>query len=265
MQSISFSDFETKGYQVFEQVIPLEYIESCRAFLAEQIEATLKPVQDEIGCQSDADILSFIKKINEEPNGLGIESLSKATRDTLSGHFSLEARMSTLLQEIACSTKLVSILKTILKSSKVYMHMPPTARFVLPGNIYAGVPPHQDISYNKHMTDFVTVWVPFVDIDEECGGVIIFDGSGQHPEYVVHKQYSNFWLEAVPTDGFRPNSCQIKPGDVLILNKLIIHSSSPNKSRRTRISTDFRFFGEGGKSTKHYLDMEIKEVVSPGV
>jgi hypothetical protein len=99
-----------------------------------------------------------------------VESLTKTTHDTLTGHFPLEVRLSENLWKIPYSESFYSIIKTILRSENVFMHMPPTARFVLPGNVYAGVPPHQDISYNKHMTDFITVWVPLVDIDEEGAG-----------------------------------------------------------------------------------------------
>ena len=65
------------------------------------------------------------------------------------------------------------------------MHMPPTARFILPGNSAAAVPPHQDVSYNHHLTDFITAWVPFHPIDEESGGVAVFSGSQAVPRFWI--------------------------------------------------------------------------------
>ncbi len=54
-------------------------------------------------------------------------------------------------------------------------------------------------------------------------------------------------------------------GDVLILSKWILHESMPNRSNKTRISTDFRFFTESERSTKHFLDMQSWQVSEPRV
>ena len=263
MSNVDISPFLNDGYQIFKNVIPKEIVESCRTFLGEKISETLGPAKAEINCHVDSDLLQYIKRIAEGNNGNGVNSISKATRDALTGHFSLDVRLSPILLDVAYSDGMVKILRTILKSHGIYMHMPPTSRYVLPGNIYAGVPPHQDISYNKHMSDFVTVWVPFVDIDDQCGGVTVYQGSGCSPEINVGQNPSKFWLDGIPTDGFHPIRCDMKPGDILVLNKYIIHGSCANTSNRTRISTDFRFFGEGSTSSKHYLDLTAKMVIQP--
>ena len=143
------------------------------------------------------------------------------------------------------------------------MHMPPTARYILPGNVHAGVPPHQDISYNKHMSNFVTIWVPLVDIDDECGGVTMYEGSGQASEYSVEQESSDFWQQGVPTEGFRSVHCAMKAGSVLALNKWVIHGSTANRSSNIRTSIDFRFFGASDRSSKHYLDIKRHYVVKP--
>jgi ectoine hydroxylase-related dioxygenase (phytanoyl-CoA dioxygenase family) len=263
MSIIDISQFQVDGYQIFKNVIPQDVIISCRTFLSNKIVETLGPAKAEINCPSDNELIEYIKRIVNGNDELKLESLSKATRDALSGHFSLNVRLSSILLDVACSDGLLNILRKILDSQNIYMHMPPTSRYVLPGNIYAGVPPHQDISYNKHLSDFVTIWVPFVDIDDECGGVTIFQGSGNAREFIVDQITSKFWLDGVPTDGLKAFKCYMKPGDILALNKFIIHGSSPNNSNRTRISTDFRFFGVGASSSKHYLDMVSKVLVEP--
>ena len=257
------SQFHADGYQVFKNVIPQDVIISCRNFLSNKIVETLGPAKAEINCCSDNDLIEYIKRISDGNDELSLEQLSKATRDALTGHFSLDIRLSPILLDVAYSDGLLNILRNIFDSHNIYMHMPPTSRYVLPGNIYAGVPPHQDISYNKHLSDFVTIWVPFVDIDDECGGVTIFQGSGCAREFIVEQSATKFWLDGVPTDGFKAFKCNMKPGDILALNKFIIHGSSPNNSNRTRISTDFRFFGVGANSSKHYLDMVSKVLVEP--
>lgn len=256
MNTRHFNEF---GFQVFQKVIPEEIILEIITFLAERIKASVSAAKDEIGCSLDSDFIEAIANISNGRRG-GVESLTKTTRDTLTGHFPLEVRLSENLWKIPYSESFYSIIKTILRSENVFMHMPPTARFVLPGNVYAGVPPHQDISYNKHMTDFITVWVPLVDIDEECGGVTVYEGSGQDEEHPVESFSSEFWKRGVSVDSYKPTHCKMNVGDILILNKRIIHGSRSNQSNRTRISIDFRFFGEGSRSDKHYLDMQQRKV-----
>jgi hypothetical protein len=262
MEKIDISKFEADGYQVFENVVPLEVILEVRSFLSQKITETLEPAKREIGCTVDCEVVRVIGDIAAGRLG-GVESLSKSTRDALSGHFSLEARLSQILWKVPYSEKFQAILKALLASDDLYMHMPPTARYVLPGNVHAGVPPHQDVSYNKHMSNFVTIWVPFVDIDDACGGVTIYEGSGQAQEYSVEQASSDFWQQGVPTEGYRPVHCTMKAGSVLALNKWIIHCSTDNRSSNIRISTDFRFFGASDRSTKHYLDIKRRHVVKP--
>lgn len=260
--TVDVTPFHRDGFQIFENVVPTEIIKEVRDFLAARIVETMTPAKQEIGCNSDGEFIKVIGEIAEGRRG-GVESLSKPTRDALSGHFSLETRLSPVLWKVPYAEKFQAVLKSILDSDKIFLHMPPTARYVLPGNLHAGVPPHQDISYNKHMTDFVTIWVPFVDIDDECGGVTMFQGSGQVPEYTVEQRASDFWQQGVPTNGYPPLHCKIKAGDVLAINKLVIHGSTANRSNRTRISTDFRFFGGRDHSSKHYLDMQQRKIISP--
>lgn len=257
MNTLSFDEF---GFQVFRKVIPKEVILETVTFLSEKIEASVSAAKDEIDCSSDSNFIETIANISNGRKG-SVESLTKTTRDTLTGHFPLEVRLSENLWKIPYSESFYSIIKTILRSQNVFMHMPPTARFVLPGNVYAGVPPHQDISYNRHMTDFITIWVPLVDIDEECGGVIVYEGSGHDQEHPVQSFSSEFWQRGVSVGAYKPTHCKMSAGDILVLNKRIIHGSRSNQSDRTRISIDFRFFGEGARSDKHYLDMQKRKVL----
>jgi hypothetical protein len=262
MKEVDISKFLVDGYQVFENVVPLQVVLEVRSFLSEKILGTLEPAKREIGCSLDSDVLRVIGDIAAGRRG-GVESLSKSTRDALSGHFSLETRLSRILWKVPYSEKFQAILKALLASDELYMHMPPTARYILSGNVYAGVPPHQDVSYNKHMSNFVTIWVPFVDIDDSCGGVTIYEGSGQAPEYAAEQVSSDFWQQGVPTEGYRPVHCTINAGSVLALNKWVIHGSTANRSNNIRISIDFRFFGASDRSTKHFLDMKRRHVIKP--
>lgn len=137
--------------------------------------------------------------------------------------------------------------------------MPPAARWILPSNEKAAVPAHQDISYNSHMSNFIVCWVPFVDIDDECGGVLVYDGTGKLGRLDVEN--GEFWLEGLDTNSYIGEHKKIKKGDVLLLNPYVLHESFPNTSKHIRFSCDFRFFGENDTSTKSFLDMSSNIIV----
>lgn len=255
--------FWRRGYQVFSRALDVALLASVRHLLEAHVDRQLASAAEEMGLHGTDDFVSQLAG-SMRTQGPGIDALSKETRDTLSGHFSLEARLDPRLWDIPRQPRLRAILHAALRSDDLYMHMPPTARFVLPGNVHAAVPPHQDISYNRHMSDFVTLWVPLVEIDDTCGGVVVYEGSGAAPETRTETDRDRFWLKGIPVDGYKPVHCKIGIGDVLLLNKWIIHASMPNRSSRTRFSIDFRFFGERDRSHKHYLDMQTWTVISPG-
>jgi hypothetical protein len=120
----------------------------------------------------------------------------KEELDVFSGTFPLQTRLSRNLWQLFADPNLRALLLTLLGSDKLFMHMAPTARFVPRGYSHAAVPPHRDVTYNGHMTKFVTVWKPFVEIDALCGGVRIFRDSAkdaQGAEATVQKDPTGFW------------------------------------------------------------------------
>src|SRR5215470_9850639 len=153
-----------------------------------------------------------------------------ADRHVLRGHFPLSVRLGEELWRIPLHLADPPFLYDILGAKRLFMHMPPTARFVLPGNVEAAVPAHQDVSYNKHLGAFCVVWVPLVDIDGACGG-----------------------MAAYPRSHGR--------GELVVMSNETVHESMPNRSERTRLSIDFRFFGDNSRSSKHFLDLAQRRVV----
>ena len=137
------------------------------------------------------------------------------------------------------------------------------ARFIVPNNSNAAVPFHQDISYNQHLSEFITVWLPLVDIDEECGGVVVANDPGKLEKSVVY-QSDGIWLE-----GLKPNPSDLKncvpmsPGDGLLFRKTVIHGSMKNTSNRIRFSLDLRYFPGHLSSKKHFMKIETGEICEP--
>lgn len=152
------------------------------------------------------------------------------------GQYPLWVRMAPELRVIARWLAHDALLFDLLRTEHLFCHWPPMARCVLPGNDKAMWPPHVDTQYNGHIVgDFLTVWMPLVPIDDACGGLSID----------------------------RKDLIDLVPGDGVILSNSCVHASSPNRSDRPRLNCDFRFFGEGATSTKHYLDMATDIVTEP--
>jgi hypothetical protein len=181
----------------------------------------------------------------------------------LSGHFPLAVRLSPRLWDLPRRPELLDIVERAIGAADVCMHMPPAARFIDPGNGVAAVPPHQDVSYNRHMPDFITVWAPFVDIDETRGGVAVYEGTQAQAE-ILDTLERDVWLKPVNTDVGRRVACQpMAPGDILLLNQWIVHESIPNHSDKPRLSIDMRFFSKSKGSRKHHLDCRSWVVIDP--
>lgn len=235
--------FLATGYRVCPQILDRGTLAEVRAFL----ESRMQPE------------MAAAERLEAAGEGGG-----KTARDTRSGHFGLETRLDPRLWAIPRLPALRAVLREVLDSAQLFMHLPPAARFILPGNNAAGVPAHQDLGYNRHMSDFVTCWVPLVDIDDDCGGVVVYEGSATPCEIATAADPEGFWLRGLRTEGYSPVHCKLKVGDVLLMSKWIIHASMPNRSARTRLSIDYRFFGERDSSAKHHLDLQSETVIAPG-
>jgi len=186
-------------------------------------------------------------------------------RHLLRGHFPLSVRLGEELWRIPLHLADHPFLYDVLGAKRLFMHMPPTARFVLPGNVEAAVPAHQDISYNKHLGAFCVVWVPLVDIDGACGGMAGYPRSHGRGDLLKGvSAAADGWLPGIDTSKLERVELQpLAPGDVVVMSNETVHESIPNRSRRTRLSIDFRFFGGNSRSSKHFLDLAQRRVVAP--
>jgi hypothetical protein len=212
-------NFQRDGYQIFRQVVPSNIIERLRTYLERSV-----------------------------------ASLTEATEATAIGLLPLKNRREPILWELAKAESVQNILKEILDAKSLCLSLAPTARFVPPGDRRPMVPAHQDSSYVTHLSNFVTVWVPLVEIDEKCGGVSVFKNS---PAEVLPTRAVGNWHEALETNpSLKVDCAPMSPGDILIFNKFMIHQSMPNLSDRTRYSIDYRFFSSSIPSTRSYLSID---------
>lgn len=194
-----------------------------------------------------------------------LEELSATEKALITGNFPVSTKADlTLWEPLIHSTALRQALQALLGSTRIYGHMYPSPRYIDPGNDIAGVPTHLDRQYNAHMSNFITVWVPIECFSADIGGVIVYPGT--HKSAVAwaetKKMASGFWFEPVaePTEG---QLQVLAPGDVLLIHPDLLHKSSLNKSEKTRLSCDFRIFGDSDFTQKHYLEFDTQRICEP--
>jgi len=248
--------FDRDGYQVIREVIPTDIVTRIHDFLRSHVDRMIET----IGVSKDlksagAEIANLLRTDASLPQDL---------RVLMTGHFPTQIRLDEMLRDIPKNANVRALLEAVHRTDRLKMHMPPMARFIMPGNVEAGVPPHQDVSYNEHMDNFITVWVPLVPVDASCGGVTAFVGAPKRKIEVSSKVKNGVWIEGIPTDDLSAENCvPMSPGDVLIFDRYLVHGSMPNISDRVRFSLDYRFFPATSPSAKHYLDMQSWEVCKP--
>jgi Phytanoyl-CoA dioxygenase (PhyH) len=257
----AISPFREKGYQLFTNIIPADIVALLHRVLASEVDKILVHL-GRVGVAPD--MATAARDIVDLLSSPAAAELDQPTRVLMTGHFPTELRLSETFWEIPRIRALQDILQAALGSERLCMHMPPMARFILPNNSQAGVPAHQDASYNHHLNDFVTVWIPLVEIDEQCGGVTIYEGRKDGVIPATRLVQNGVWIEGVSVQGLTAVNCvPMSPGDILIFNPYVVHGSMPNLSGRIRFSIDCRFFASCAQTSKHYLDMTTWSVVAP--
>ena len=250
--------FRERGYQILPGLIESETADSLKRLLEAEVDVSLDTVRGHLPFQARE---TFIGKVDEACRSGKFDTFPRDAQMIMTGHFPLQTRLSESLWSVPRISAVRQVLSDALGVKELFMHMPPTARFVLPNNSRAAVPAHRDVSYNTHMTNFVILWVPLTDIDDDCGGVAIYEGSQN--DLAEPDGTENFWLRPVSVDGYERVHCKMRTGDALLMSQTMLHSSVPNISNRVRCSIDFRFFGEMSASSKHLLDLQRWQVVEP--
>ena len=251
------ASYRENGYVVVRDFFPRPLVEDYLKFLQEVLRDEVLPMFARAGLAFETPNLAE-RIVALIAQGAVADA---SVRQVLLGHFPLSARLSRRIEPIARHLGRSALMREVVGSGPLFMHMPPMARFVPPRYVPAAVPAHQDMSYNSHLSDFVTVWAPLVPIDHECGGLVVFEGSHHGPIQAVAGDASG-WLRPVATDGYPPRQLvDMDIGDVVILSPTVVHASAPNVSSRIRISMDLRIFSAHARSTKHYMNLDTLEII----
>lgn len=102
---------------------------------------------------------------------------------------------------------------------------------------------HQDGVYNYGI-DFITCWVPLMDIGDEVGGLAVVPGSHKGSLYPPDAFDNPGQRVGIPP-GVIPDAAWRRPdykvGDLLMFHSMTAHAGLPNRSGRLRLSMDIRF------------------------
>lgn len=102
---------------------------------------------------------------------------------------------------------------------------------------------HQDGIYNYGI-DFITCWVPLMDIDDEVGGLAVVPGSHKSSLYPPDVFKDPGRRVGIPPDAI-PDAAWRRPdykaGDLLMFHSMTAHTGLPNISNKLRLSMDIRF------------------------
>ncbi len=189
---------------------------------------------------------------------LNSKNLTIQEKQTIQGHFSKEVRLNEKIIELGCL--IGNVISSQLERNITFMHMPPMARFAPPHNKHGMVPPHKDKDYNTHVENFLTAWVPLVDINPSVGGLRFYYPSSEVKPLETKNYDRSKWLPPLEVEGAPVRDInQLKIGDVVVFEEDVIHASLPNTSTIMRLSLDFRFFSTTTSSTKSTINIVTKE------
>ena len=219
--SLIVEQFERDGYMVIDRLIPPDILASQLNFLKAQIAKTYP---------------SDFRPLHEDNPYTGLRDVSYAA-------------------EISQVLKRSGVLDLLLGPTQ-FLRLPPGGRAVHPNHSGALGPVHQDGRRLGGIDKFVTAWVPFVEIDEECGGLGLFPSlghSGEVPE----------GPNGIDVGSADPLPVYMSPGDVLIFHRWMPHKSMPNTSSRVRYSMDMRFYSTLTHMRKMAIDLQEGKIVYP--
>jgi phytanoyl-CoA dioxygenase PhyH len=152
-------------------------------------------------------------------------------------------------RELCEQPALLRLVAGILGEDEVFVQRAVNIRHALPGDDQRVTPPHQDHYFVGPSPNFVTVWLPVVDIDRVVGGLVLAEGShelGLLP-HVPYEDVYSYIFRGRPQVGVRSEdapgarlTADFRPGDVLVFGSHMVHGALRNTSDVIRVSLDVR-------------------------
>ncbi|GDY12760.1 L-proline 4-hydroxylase [Planctomycetota bacterium] len=218
--------------------------------------ADLQPVMDEIAGKVDrlaARLVEAGRLKYPHANAGFFERLTLIERDCPGAATLLHTQgiLEPALAQLWSDPRLLDIMEQLL-GSEIAGHPVWNIRCKTPDNALATVPWHQDTAYlaeGSETTFQPTSWIPFLNATGLEGTLQVIRGShtGKVFRHVLEREAGgaagSWYLEILP--GECPAGDQVTVdvpfGSVLLLNQLVVHRSTENRSKRIRWSVDLRY------------------------
>jgi ectoine hydroxylase-related dioxygenase (phytanoyl-CoA dioxygenase family) len=251
--------FGKDGYHLVRSVLDRAILQEAKDAIVTARDRVHRTLEEWVGqsIANDAALADHQARLKEYQEA----GLPNDLRHYLTGEFDLQTRLDPRICRILSSVKVRSFLAHFLEIPQFYVHYPPMIRFRVVDATGSSLPPHQDFAYNRHLTDFVTVWVPLVDIDSQLGGLVLYEGS--HLDGFLEHGPCGLWAHGVRSVPgiYRKHRVQMEFGDALLFPPFLLHESAPHMSDETRYSIDFRVFTAPENTRKSYFDPYSNRVV----
>ena len=118
----------------------------------------------------------------------------------------------------------------------------------LPGKTTQSIPWHQDSAYmvNTENYQWITVWLPFVPVNQENGAMQLIPGPHKLP-IQEHKEETETTTTPLkdPSINRKVIMPELEPGDFMIFHNHLFHRSTTGHAPSVRWSMDFRFSPAG--------------------
>ena len=213
-------EYQDHGYTVIRNVIPTTWINNLKSSFLEQYNNVFE------------EDLKFFKN----------EKIAKDLNNFRTKQTELYDKLqkNTILLEFGKIKEIISPVKKILGNNiGLFQKIP--FRVDAPLEVSELALWHQDYHYVKGNTDILTVWVPLQDTPYSLGCLSVMPGSHKlgiipHTKNILRKKniplgiYDKFY-----------KFCEMKEGDILLFNALLLHSSNLNISNSVRLSVQLRY------------------------
>lgn len=112
-------------------------------------------------------------------------------------------------------------------------------KFIAKQSINHTVPPHQDWASMQGSINSMVVWIPLIDINQDLGSIMLVPKS--HKEGLLsNEKIGSFGM----VNNYNDNefiSYDVKAGDIIIFNSLLVHKSGNNITNHIRWSCHMRY------------------------
>lgn len=251
--------FEEGYFQLDKFFDPTTELNPCREAIGELVEELAQKLYKGGKIKSlhkDCGLFERLTKLDEEFPGANI-ILHKT------------GKLPEAFMKVWGNERLLNLMEQILGSD--IGGMPDwSLRCKIPKTDAATVPWHQDLGYQSvdaYQTLVVTVWIPFVDSNEQNGCMQIIPRG--HLKGKVGRHYScvgDTWYVNLPEEEMKNNlgvdvkdakTCPVPYGGILVFSNFLPHRSLENYSNGIRWSVDFRFKKTGLPNGMHGLKNDV--------